>query len=162
MIANRINILCVKLNLNQHEFARAIGYTQPRISQIFETKQIKRPKKLLDAICKSFPQVSRTWLMTGQGEMFMPEQPSYVPRPTSHGLLPLHETQQYYTPYPGDPPDLPELIGKFLDVMRSDDVITREALKQNVIAFHLSIHRAEGKPPQPGSNDFKSKRKRAV
>jgi transcriptional regulator with XRE-family HTH domain len=151
MIGNRFKELRIKKNMTQLEFGRILGVSKKHIWEI-EKDKTNISELLLGAVCAKFG-VSQTWLTTGQGEMFNHSKQN---RPI------VNEELQRYELYPYDPPDLAELVDKFVYIMRSDDTVTKEALKQNVIAFHVSVRRAEGKPTEPGANDFKSKRKRAV
>lgn len=110
---------------------------------------------MIATICAVFPNINRAYLETGLGDMFISPEYRMVP-----GREMSNKKTQYYSPDRGDPPDLPDLVEKFVYVMRSEDTVTKEAIKQNVIAFHVSVRRAEGAPADPRGSDFKIKKKK--
>lgn len=138
------------LGLTKTDFARKLGVSHVAITNIEKRKSISR--HMIATICAVFPRVSRAYLETGLGEMF-------VGNP-DNGVGTAFEDRAHYDPSPEDPPDLPELVEKFVYVMRSEDTVTKEALKQNVIAFHVSVRRAEGAPADPRGSDFKIKKRK--
>ena len=68
-INTRISILVGKLTKTQSEFARKIGKPSQTISNIVNHGS-KPGTEILEAIFKTFPNVSRDWLMMGEGEIF--------------------------------------------------------------------------------------------
>lgn len=141
------------LGLTKTDFARKLGVSHVAITNIEKRKSISR--HMIATICAVFPNINRAYLETGLGDMFISPEYRMVP-----GREMSNKKTQYYSPDRGDPPDLPDLVEKFVYVMRSEDTVTKEALKQNVIAFHVSVRRAEGAPADPRGSDFKIKKKK--
>lgn len=72
-IGSRINHLIFNLGVNQSLFAKTIGFSQPSVNKII-SGQTKPSYSLLEAICVSYPQVNKDWLIQGKGEMFQTTQ----------------------------------------------------------------------------------------
>lgn len=68
-IGSRIKELIFKLDLNQTSFAKTVGVSH---TAIFKTVSGETQPRLvlIDAILKSYPTVSRDWLLEGKGGMF--------------------------------------------------------------------------------------------
>lgn len=49
-------------------FANKIGYNQSNLSKVINRKRDVN-NNLIDAICNEFPEINRTWLLTGEGDM---------------------------------------------------------------------------------------------
>jgi SOS-response transcriptional repressor LexA len=67
-ISSRIEELIKKLELTQNAFAKELGTSSSRISNI-TTGRNKPDSELLSSIVKKFRNVSASWLLTGEGEM---------------------------------------------------------------------------------------------
>ena len=72
-MVNKIKELCAALNLNYVEFSHKLGVTHGAISQI-KTKN-KISGRMITTICAVFPQVNKSWLETGKGEMLLADPP---------------------------------------------------------------------------------------
>lgn len=70
---NRITKLREALNMSQISFANAIGVSRSSIASI-EVGQNPVQERHIKLILAAFPQVDETWLRTGEGDMFRPEQ----------------------------------------------------------------------------------------
>lgn len=66
---NRIRQLRKALGLSQEEFGRRLGVTRGAITNI-ELDKVEVKPLFLDLICREF-NASQTWLLTGEGEMFL-------------------------------------------------------------------------------------------
>lgn len=66
---DRIKMLRKALGLTQQKFAEALGLKQNTIAQ-YEIGRNEPVETVLNLICREF-KVSRTWLYTGEGEMFV-------------------------------------------------------------------------------------------
>lgn len=71
-INNRIKDLRLNLNMNQSEFAKRIGVTQPSLSDIENGKTQNISNRSIKLICSEF-NVNEEWLRHGTGEMFKQE-----------------------------------------------------------------------------------------
>lgn len=65
----RIEKLIQELGITKTKFAETLSVTQPYISKI-TNKGSTPSERLIEDICEKF-EVSREWLLTGQGEMFV-------------------------------------------------------------------------------------------
>lgn len=65
----RIEKLIKALGITKTKFAEILSVTQPYISKITNQGSIPS-ERLIEDICEKF-EVSREWLLTGQGEMFI-------------------------------------------------------------------------------------------
>lgn len=63
----RIDLLLDKLDMSQAEFASALGVTTGAVGN---WKKRMMGASVVNKIADTFPQVSREWLMTGEGEIF--------------------------------------------------------------------------------------------
>lgn len=70
--SERIKNVRKTLGLTQEEFAAKIKVSRPNIGNI-ETGKIGITERIISDICETF-KVNRTWLETGEGEQFVPEQ----------------------------------------------------------------------------------------
>ncbi len=69
----RIEAVIKYLKLNNTSFSKEIGLSNNvTISRIIREKR-KASNKVLRLIVARFPSISYDWLLTGQGEMFLPE-----------------------------------------------------------------------------------------
>lgn len=66
----RLKRLRKALNLTQQEFADRIGISRGNIAT-YETRDGSPGNSVINLICREF-NVSKTWLRTGEGEMFIP------------------------------------------------------------------------------------------
>ena len=65
---DRIKKLMESQNMNQQSFASYIGISTASLSSILQERT--RPTlKTVEAICGKFPNVSLSWLISGEGEM---------------------------------------------------------------------------------------------
>ena len=70
-IANNINVFIKSIRLTANAFAKNIGIDQANMSKMLRGKQ-KISDKTVDKICAAYPELSRNWLLTGEGEMLNP------------------------------------------------------------------------------------------
>lgn len=71
-INERIAQLVQLLSRNKNSFAKALGYNyNTSIENIVGKRQTKPGFDFLNALLRTFPEVNATWLMTGEGEMFV-------------------------------------------------------------------------------------------
>jgi len=118
----RIVKLIDYLGLNKNSFSEAVGMTtNVTIGRIVNEK--RRPSvKTLEKITSRFPQISYDWLLTGRGEMLMPEftadaRPVNVETFMYVPLIPVRASAGYLTGY-GDTeyieslPSLPVVVDK--------------------------------------------------
>lgn len=68
----RIKKLRIILNMNQTEFAKKLGVTQPSLSDIEKGKTLNIDERNIKIMCTVF-NVNEDWLRTGEGEMFKSE-----------------------------------------------------------------------------------------
>ncbi|GAB3753850.1 hypothetical protein [Spirosoma pomorum] len=74
-ISERFNALIKALGLNANSFAKHIGKAYTSIESICKGKT--RPSyDLLESVFITYPELSRDWLVMGDGEMFHPKQDS--------------------------------------------------------------------------------------
>ena len=73
--ATRIEKLINTLNLNPRSFAIECGYEQPTTIYSLLKRNGKPSKATVDKICFRFKNVNREWLIIGQGEMFLDQNP---------------------------------------------------------------------------------------
>ena len=71
-IAERFKILRLKLNLSKKDIAKKLGISRNSISDI-ETQRQLPTITLITSIMRTF-NVSYSWLLTGEGDMFLKEQ----------------------------------------------------------------------------------------
>ena len=69
-INDRIGLLVKELKLSTHAFSKSIGKSSSGISVIIEGRG-KPSFEVMDAICETYPNVNPTWLLRGEGEMFV-------------------------------------------------------------------------------------------
>lgn len=69
-ISLRIKELIFKLQLNQTSFAKSVGVSH---TAIFKTVSGETQPRfsLLEAILKAYPNINKSWLLDGEGEMFV-------------------------------------------------------------------------------------------
>lgn len=82
---DRIIQLMESQHMNQQSFSNFIGINPATLNSIL--KERTRPTlNIVEAICEKMPRVSMTWLVKGQGDMYLPD-----PTPTADndGLLPF-------------------------------------------------------------------------
>ncbi len=77
-IGERINNLIFKLGKNKSTFASSLGVSHTAISKTIKG-ETKPGLQLIDSITKTYPQLSRDWLMEGKGEMFLTDIPQAKP-----------------------------------------------------------------------------------
>lgn len=69
----RIIKLIHREGLSQREFANKIGRRPPNLSKIL-TGELKVPRNLANEILNAYPELSRDWLMFGEGAMYPEEE----------------------------------------------------------------------------------------
>ena len=69
-IATRIIKLCDVLNISKSDFARRINGTPSYISKLGKSTESVPSERTIDDICRVFG-VSKLWLKTGEGEMYV-------------------------------------------------------------------------------------------
>lgn len=70
-VNDRIRLIRSEMGLSQSEFGERIGVKKSVVSTM-ESGRTNVTARNMDLICKEF-NVSREWLLTGSGEMFLPE-----------------------------------------------------------------------------------------
>jgi len=70
-LRERLKILISATKLNQKEFSERIGVTPPALTQFLKGKSKGLNSDTLISIINEF-QVNPTWLLTGEGDMFLP------------------------------------------------------------------------------------------
>lgn len=90
-INTRIKELIDFLKLKNNEFAREIGISSSRMSNV-STNRNKPDAEMLQLILKKYTNVSARWLLIGSGEMLIREQPS-EDDPQNNNLYKLLETK---------------------------------------------------------------------
>lgn len=71
----RLKKLIKVLNLNQVDFAKSVGVTQPNISKIVNGES-SLSAELLARMADVYTQINLHWLLTGKGEMFFDAVPN--------------------------------------------------------------------------------------
>ncbi|HPH54146.1 MAG TPA: helix-turn-helix transcriptional regulator [Bacteroidales bacterium] len=71
----RLKKLMKVLNLNQVDFAKSVGVTQPNISKIVNGES-SLSAELLARMADTYNQLNLHWLLTGSGEMFFDAVPN--------------------------------------------------------------------------------------
>lgn len=69
----QLQIICSHYNITKTKLAETIGVTKGAISQIMSdsnTTGRKLKDENVDNLLKAYPEINRTWLVTGIGEMF--------------------------------------------------------------------------------------------
>ena len=84
----RIKEVIGHYSLTQKKFCETIGIPQMTLSSLF-TRGTKVSSDILESIKKSFPQISGDWLLTGEGEMILPEN-AIVEQPYTIPILPYY------------------------------------------------------------------------
>lgn len=72
-IADRFKILIKELRMTNNSFAISIGKASTSINYIVDGKS-KPGYELLEAVFKVYPQISRDWLLMGEGDIFRKKQ----------------------------------------------------------------------------------------
>jgi transcriptional regulator with XRE-family HTH domain len=87
-IGERFSQLIESLGMNESSFAKTIDKSRSMIGLVVNGKS-KPGFDFLELVCLKFPQVSRDWLLAGEGEMFRSEQanPPLAQNPDNY----LHE-----------------------------------------------------------------------
>lgn len=93
-IANNINVFIKSIRLTANAFAKNIGIDQANMSKMLRGKQ-KISDKTVDKICAAYPELSRNWLLTGEGEMLRPQQERQVKIPAVGASV---EQRNLYSP----------------------------------------------------------------
>ena len=70
----RLKHLIKALNLNQPSFAKSLAMTQPNISRMISGRS-SISVEVLNRITDRYKQVNLHWLLTGEGVMFLGEEP---------------------------------------------------------------------------------------
>ena len=68
-LPQRLERLFIDLGINQIDFARRIGFTQPYLSQILNGSKKGPSPRFFDVVRREF-NVNPEWLKTGKGEIF--------------------------------------------------------------------------------------------
>lgn len=76
-IASRIESLINALKMNRNTFAKSLNKSFSSIQIIVEGKS-KPGYDLLETILLAYPQVNPSWLMKGEGEMFLNEESKHI------------------------------------------------------------------------------------
>jgi len=71
-LPQRLERLFAELGINQIDFARRIGFTQPYLSQILNGSKKSPSPRFFDVIRREF-NVNPMWLKTGKGALFFTE-----------------------------------------------------------------------------------------
>ena len=71
-LPQRLERLFIDLGINQMDFARRIGFTQPYLSQILNGSKKSPSPRFFDVVRREF-NVNPEWLKTGKGEIFFIE-----------------------------------------------------------------------------------------
>lgn len=71
-IGYRIDRVIKELGIKKFQFADRIGVHQTYVSQIASDKKVPSDRVIRD-ICAAFPEISESWLRTGEGDMFLPK-----------------------------------------------------------------------------------------
>ena len=121
-----IKKLYISLGLNKTDFANKLGVTHVAIKHIEDRKTIS--KHMITTICAVFPRVSRQYLETGKGAMFI--------TPPGEGASIVAEERLAYSRHG---PEIDSLIGILVEIMKSDNKTVKEALKQNLVAFQYAV-----------------------
>lgn len=93
-IANNINVFIKSIRLTVNAFAKNIGIDQANMSKMLKGKQ-KITDKTVDKICAAYPELSRNWLLTGEGEMLRQQQERQVKIPAVGASV---EQRNLYSP----------------------------------------------------------------
>lgn len=73
--AQIIDELLIYLNLNAKQLSDSIGYERPQIIYDIKKGKTKRiSNELADKIISVYPEISLSWLLSGEGEMLRPVQ----------------------------------------------------------------------------------------
>ena len=68
-LPQRLERLFIDLGINQIDFARRIGFTQPYLSQILNGSKTGPSPRFFDVVRREF-NVNPEWLRTGKGNIF--------------------------------------------------------------------------------------------
>ena len=91
---DRIIQLMESQHMNQQSFSNFIGINPATLNSIL--KERTRPTlNIVEAICEKMPRVSMTWLVKGQGDMYLPD-PTVHRRRSQHLLF--HPLLSLWTP----------------------------------------------------------------
>ncbi len=94
-ISSRLGKFIESMDFSQNEFAKSVGISSPLISQMLNKNSnfgIDTLKKIIDA----FPQLSTEWLIKGEGNMVLSNNPNdTLPRETSV-KIPIIQNQKYF------------------------------------------------------------------
>jgi len=99
-INTRIKELIDFLKLKNNEFAREIGISSSRMSNV-STNRNKPDAEMLQLILRKYTNVSARWLLIGSGEMLIREQPS-EDDPQNNNLYRLLKKQRQHNYQPSN------------------------------------------------------------
>lgn len=88
---NRLKELRSVLNISLEDFGSALGVTRATVSR-WENGERSISNQTILSICRAF-NVNETWLRTGEGEMFSPQNPSLVDKLSQEFGLGLYGQQ---------------------------------------------------------------------
>lgn len=75
-INSRVKKIIEHFELNPNSFSVRTGITAPAVHHIIGERQSKPGADVIGKIIKAFPTVNSEWLLTGKGDMILPEQSS--------------------------------------------------------------------------------------
>ena len=96
---------------NQQDFVERIGSDKSTVSQVLSDK-LPIPNNMFDKICNAFPDVSQSWLRTGEGNMLRDDKLTEVHIPESGGIT-IETLDKYNKAKELGIPLLPEVNFKF-------------------------------------------------
>lgn len=112
---------------NQQDFVERIGSDKSTVSQVLSDK-LPIPNNMFDKICNAFPDVSQSWLRTGEGNMLRDDKLTEIHIPESGGVS-IETLDRYNKAKELGIPLLPEVDFKFAagqtQLLNNSENITR-------------------------------------
>lgn len=72
----RIELICTNYNLSRTALAKMISVKPQKLHDIARGQTVRVPSDVLEGVSREFPNIRREWLLTGDGDMLTPSQPS--------------------------------------------------------------------------------------
>lgn len=144
MIGKRIEEYLAVKRYKVKELAKIIGISQGSLSDIKNGNTEPRADTLEKIVRNT--DISAHWLLTGEGPMTRHDEAQRISEAVHHvrGAQDLLE------------PEIQDLVNDLIDILRSDDMVMKTAITQNVKAFKESVSRKDKLERADIETDFKT------
>lgn len=144
MIGDRIKDYLKKKGLKLDELAEIAGISQGALSDIKNNKRDPRGETIAKLVRNT--DISAHWLLTGEGPMTR-HGDSNTDTQADIGEKPVEDLLE---------PEIQDLVNDLIDILRSDDMVMKTAITQNVKAFKESVSRKDKLERADIETDFKT------